>query len=457
MMNWAGFFKETQTILMPRHHVTSAFGDTTISIMNGTVDPRHWGTAFRMASRYASADLKTQLGKAKIDKKIEALNEVGRNYTRDIRESATQKPITLTLNKNGKISTQTLNEDDLLAALEERNAAISNLFQNDIMGLQDSVLENVIRPGAQKSLKEKTYALIRTSREKLAKAPGNAAAWYGNVPRLADALRVIEERSYRSLDDALDAAVMEIQRLHPTIQSLASGERKSARIAITYYTWLRVAHNTFIDMAINHAGAMMVPSKLQFNVAESNDMDPANLGRPWSEQAIREYPSYLTTGVYGPMWKDSMGKPVLIKPSWLPMDVLSTWSFLYDPSKEFKDQFAQTVFDAGNIATKSANVAIQPFLAVGMGTSPQTQQRISKDWQGLMDVGIANFGQAAILKAVTDYSPGGKNKTPEDQQRYLRNIFTGLRETAVDTPKNRANATRETKAILKRLTEKPTK
>jgi hypothetical protein len=201
---------------------------------------------------------------------------------------------------------------------------------------------------------------------------------------------------------------------------------------------------------------MMFPSKLQFNIAETNQMDPSSPGRPWSPEAIRDYPSYLTTGVYGPMWKDSMGKPVLIKPSWLPMDVLSTWSFLYDPSKAPLDQAAQTVFDMGNIVTKSANVAIQPFLAVGMGTNPQTQQRITKDAKGLQDVALSNFGQVALLKALTDYSPGNKEKTPEDQERTLRNIFTGLRETAVDTPKNRANATRETKAIIKRLTEKPT-
>jgi hypothetical protein len=451
MMNWAGFFKETQTILNLRHHITNAFGDTSIEVLNGTTNPDHWTNAFKMSMRYATEDFRSQWGANKFDTKIKHLFNLNKNFNRTIGEETATKPPVITINKNGKTTTQTLNLEDLLAAFEERGIAISNIFSNDIMGLQESVLQNVVRPDAQKTLGQQVVAKIKLGREKITKVPGTAAAWYGNVPRIAGALRIIEERSWKSLDDALDAATAEVNRLHPTIQSLASGERKTTRIAITYYTWLRVAHNVFIDMAINHTGALMVPSKLQFNVAQANGMAPTSIGRPWSQKLTEMLPSYLTNSPYGPMWNDAQGKPVLIKPSWLPLDVLSTWTFAYDPAYSTGDNAARNILEGGKIIGASSNVAVQPLLDVIAGENLQTHQAIPKTAQGLIDVGLSNFGQIALAKALTDYTPAGKTLTPEDRARTLRNQIAGLRETAVINDKNLQNATKEKNARLKNI------
>ena len=453
LMEFTGFLKETQTIYTLRHHITNMMGDTSFELLNGTVNPRHWATASRMAVRYAKDDAAVKWSRD-FTAKIAKLKNLGKNYEREMRDAENlDKAPSIVIKKNGKTTVQQLNEIDLLNLLEERNVAISNLHANDVMGLQESVFNEQLAPGAQKNLKDTVVAKIRLGREALNKGPGSFAAWYGNIPRIAGALKVIESRTWASLDDALDAAVLHVNRLHPTINSLASGERKYPRVFFTYYTWLRVAHNAIIDMAINHAGSLVLPSKVQYNIATSNDMEPMSFGHPWSQALTEQLPSYLTQSPFGPMWRDAQNKPVLIKPSVGTLDVLSTWQNLsFDPAYDAAGNLTNNIGNLFNVGVKASNPIAKFGISWGEGVNLDTGQTIDTyDSQAVLDLGLSNIGQWSLIKALTGYDPQNKKPTAEDKARAIMNQITGLKQTAVVTPQNIKNANTEKAARLKNI------
>lgn len=447
-MEITGFFKATQTILRPGHHVTNAMGDTVAAMIAGVLNPVHWGQGLSLALEFAGTDAKATWGKNKLDLKFKQLWRGYDSYGRALEG----------VDKNGESMAQfviggkkvTLSKADLVNAMRDRNLLSGNIFQDNVQGLYESVTADALATGAEQSILKNVGARAQLGLQKIEQPFGSFAAYYGNIIRAAHTLKVMQSRSWNSLDEALNAAVEEVGRYHPTIQSLSASERRYPRIAFTYYTWLRVAHNALLDMAMNHTAAMMVPSKFQYQQAEQNGLEPTSFGNPWLDKTST--PNYLNYSVYGPTENGPNG-PVIYKRSFLPLDVLDTWNFTWDPARTMDQNAFMALGEAGRVVGKNFNLVAQPFIEWGTGTDIQTGKPSQvKDVQTLGDKLIGNIGTVGLLKGLGIYTPTNKQEgtanpqTAEDEARIGRNWLTGQKETWVNTPQNIKNAQSEQSA-----------
>lgn len=439
-MEITGFFKATQTILRPGHHVTNAIGDTTAAMIAGVLNPIHWAQGLSLALEFAGADIKATWGKNKLTGKFEQLFNGYEGYGRALQgvdkngESLTQ----ITISSGNGVKKLNLSKADLVNALRERNILSGNIFQDNIQGLYESVTADALSTGAEKTLMQTARAKMQLGLQKVEQPFGSFSAYYGNVTRAAHALKVMQSRSWSSLDEALNAASDQVARYHPTIQSLSASERKYPRMIFTYYTWLRVAHNALLDMALNHTGAMMIPSKFQYQQAEQNGLTPTSFGNPWMDKTSA--PNYLNYSVYGPTETGPNGR-VIYKRSFLPLDVLDTWNFTYDPARTMDQNAFLALESVGGVLGKNINLVAQPGFEFVTGNDPATGKPSQvKDLATFTDKLVGNIGTVNLLKGLGLYTPVNKQPgsanpyTPEDQERIVRNFFTGAKETWVDTP-----------------------
>ena len=449
-MEVVGFFKATQTILRPGHHITNAVGDTTAAMIAGVLNPIHWKQGLQLALEFAGADAKATWGKNKLTGKFEQLFNGYQGYGRALEgvdkngESISQITI---YGKGGGVSKLNLSKADLVNAMRERNILSGNIFQDHIQGLYESVTADTLATGAEKNLLQQAGAKAQLAMQKIEQPAGSFAAYYGNIIRASHALKVMQSRSWSSLDEALNAAADEVARYHPTIQSLSATERKYPRLMFTYYTWLRVAHNALLDMAMNHTAAMMVPSKFQYQQAEQNGLTPTSFGNPWMDKTSS--PNYLNYSVYGPTETGPNGR-VIYKRSFLPLDVLDTWNFTWDPARTMDQNAFEMSKQLGNVVGKNINLVAQPALEFITGNDPATGKPSQvKSIQTFGDKLIGNIGTVNLLKGLGIYTPTNKQPgsanpaTPEDNARILRNYYTGQKETWVDTASAARNAQSE--------------
>lgn len=450
MMNVQGFLKATQTILTPRHHITNAFGDTSTAMIAGVLNPVHWGQAWEMAYRFAKDDVKTTWGKNKLPYKMTSLFEGFENFgkTVEVTDKVGRKSPGIVLIKNGKAVKQGLNIDDLYREFQNRGIVIGNIFQNDIQGAYESVIATGGELGNKKKLHDVIAANALQGINKATEPFGAFASYYGNVPRIAHAMKVMQSRSWKSVEEALNAASAEITRYHPTIQSLSASERKGPRLLFTYYTWLRVAHNAMIDMALNHTSAMLVPSKIQYAQAEGAGLQPQSIANPWALNTLA--PSYLTGSVYAPTSVTPSGSTMLYKRSVMPLDLLDTYNFQVDPNKTWDQNALYNASVLGRFIGKNTSIVLQPALEWISGTDMQTGQKSSvTDLQTLGDKVVSNLGWKSILQGASWYTPAknevgtSKELTQEDLQLLRDNFLFGQKGVIVNSPKYIDSALRE--------------
>jgi hypothetical protein len=419
----------------------------------GVLNPIHWKNGFDIAMEFAGADAKATWGKNKLEGKFKQLwlgyEGYGRAFEGTTREGASIPQITITT-AGGGTKKLNLTKQELVNAFRERNIVTGNIFQDNIQGLYESVTADALATGVEQSALKMAAARAQLGLQKIEQPFGSFAAYYGNITRSAHALKVMQSRSWSSLDEALNAASTEVARYHPTIQSLSSSERKYPRLIFTYYTWLRVAHNALLDMTMNHTAAMMIPSKFQYQQAEQNGLQPTSFGNPWLDKTSA--PNYLNYSVYGPTETGPNGR-VVYKTSFLPLDVLDTWNFTYDPARTAEQNFFESAGSAGRVVGKNVNLVAQPVVELLTGVDPSTGRPSQvKDIGTLGDKLLGNIGTVGLLKGLGVYTPMNKQEeagTPEaeaNEKRLLRNWITGRKETWIDDPKNIKNAQTEQSA-----------
>ena len=438
LMNVTGWLKATQTILRLGHHITNAFGDTTTAMIAGTRNPVHWKQGMQLAKMFMADDIKATWGAQRLDAKFDRLFEGYRGYGKAFESKGKDglgQPA-IAINANGKLQKVAISYDDLSRMFKERGIILGNIFHNDIQGLYDSIVaESGKLVGNQKQLNKIIEAKLNQAMQKIEQPAGAFASWYGNVPRAAHAMQVIQSRSWSSIDEALSAAQDAINKYHPTIQSLAAGERKTARLMVTYYTWLRVAHNALIDMAVNHTGAMLIPSKINYNLAKNAGLEPTSPGDMWGDETYA--PQYMKYSVYGPT-EVGVNGPVVYKRSFLPLDVLDTWNLSYDPTMSTE----QNLLATGNQIFRTLGQAANPFIQTGMQLfNPDLAGKTTqiKDSATLQDALLEKTGFYNLAIGLGLYTPPGKQVEQADRDRKIRNWITGQKETFVETSGNLKN------------------
>lgn len=464
-----GFLKATQTIFRLGHHVTNMFGDMSTAWISGTRDPRHYMMALSMAKRFMVEDFRSKWTAAGLDQKFENVVTAAGSYGKiPFREAGLSKNATLakqgysemnikltTRDASGKLKYTKIALDGADPMFKERNLIMSDIFTNDIQGLSDSVLADATKLGAEGTLKGEKIAKLRQGVHAVERIPGSFASWYSNIPRIATAIRVIESRSWRSLDEALNAAQREVNKFHPTIQSLSASERKFIRPIFSYYTWQRGAHFAFLDMALNHTSAMTLYSKAQYNAEQGAGLQPQSFGNPFPTNTT--VPQYLDYTPYGPGIGIG-GEPMIFKRSLLALDILDKWKFgydsAYDPSQNFfrnYDQLSKTV--AGDISI--IGKPITGFLGGDVDPGTGRPNKVT-DLASFGDTLLSNVGAMSALKGlgVPTFSQMAGNEAPfseGEKQLMLQNWLTGQRGVRIFSEANMKNARLENAARTKNI------
>lgn len=453
MMGILSVFKGLQTVVRPGHWVANTMGDSISAMIDGT-QPRHFLEGFRLAAKFAGRQVSADyaggsLGiQRSLERGLESISNVGE--TLDDLKGLVIEDAAETGGKVYKFVSGdkviALPEADLARLLEDVNVYVKDNLVNDNANFQH-ILEGMV--GGAETAKMRNMAVrmvngqtvgatIARGWAKFIKPFGDITAYLGNGIRAAHALKTLESRSWSGVSEMATELNSMINLWHPTIQSLATFERRNVRQYFTYYTWLRGAHSLTLEMFLNHTAAMLVPNKVFFNTAEGNDMEPASIGNLWGDKT--KYPSYLDKSLYGPTQMGPNG-PMLYKPSVAPMDVMDTWGFGYDPTMAADENAIANVKAAGRTLGSATNLLFQPFLEWLGNVNFKTGRESSvKDFATLGDRFMSDIGPAQLAQGLGLWTPSNKQPddkypiTPREQEIKRLNYFFGMRVDDVLDP-----------------------
>jgi hypothetical protein len=462
IMDIMGTLKTTQTIFRLGHHVTNLVGDSSAALIAGVTNPKHWGWGMAIAAKHVGTDLATKFGVDKVANKIVRAVESIKNPSRalEVADKYGAKNPAVVINKSGKNRQIPVTLDEWLRLFEERDIITAGIVQNDTPGMMESVLNDVALKSDKNSLTQRVIHKMRIGGAAVAKPVSSVSSYYGNAIRAAHALKVIQSQSWNSIEEALDAANDVVNRYHPTLQSLAARERKYPRIAFTYYTWLRVAHNALLDMMTDHTAAMLIPSKVIYQQSQQAGFQPESIGSPWQDKG--NYLKGQSYSVYGPTENGPNG-PVVYKRSILPLDVLDTWSFVYDPALSAEGNTFYNFYQLAGTALKSSNAAIKPFgeLILQKDLDTNTPEDI-QTFSALADKFVQGIGFTSLAKGLGADWAVPYNRRPEnttkpitelEKNTALMNWLGGQKQQNLQTIRTIPAIKREQRARMKSLRE----
>jgi hypothetical protein len=462
MMELTNILKFTQTVLNPRHHVMNNIGDYSAAAIGGARGTQNLAQALRLSMDAAiengeidyaavakwSGKEQFELSLAKTQRLLAPKSE------KELTTETAKAPLDVVINgRRVAFDTKTF-----IAEARARGIIVGQQLLNDLKVFTEGV-QAIENSGPKRELFKTVLGKARQGIETVERPLGDLTAAYGNAPRLWTAISEMKSRSWASEQEMWNALSKKVHTLHPTVLSLSSFERRYPRIIASYYTWIRGAHNAFIYMALNHTAAMTVYSKAQYNAAETQGLDPASIGTPWSDKAAT--PGYLDYSVYGPTQNGPLG-PVLTKPGILPLDVIDTWNVQFDPTIPLDEGFIQNAQGLGqSVLGKNVNFLVQPGLEFLTKTDPATGKPSQiKDLASLGDKAASLFGPTQLLKGIGLYTPANKGETAANpltqRQRDLTlTNWLGLTQKAqdVNSPSNVKNAQSEESARQTRILE----
>jgi hypothetical protein len=357
--------------------------------------------------------------------------------------------------KDGKPTRVKFSDQDLYDLMKSKGIIIDNIYAGNIQLLEDQL---TLQEGTstKANAMRKLGARVNKGYLELLKTPGDVLAWQGNIPRVSQAAKIMQSRAWASMDDALNAAAREVQLFHPTIQSLASSERKYGRAAISYYTWLRMATLATAEMVLQNPALVTIPSKFQYAVSGALSNQPQNIGSAYEAEA--QSPSYMTGKAVGINTSTPEGS-YIIKPPFLQPSALDAFSFMWDNSKSVMDNLWS---GAGYNLTNIFGMSNQIFqLAVEIAQNRDEFGRTTRDTpQQLGDTIISNFSLSQLAKGLGIYTPEGKkpentsNPITEEERKFaVFNWLTRAGLQAYNTEPQIKRYNQEQQQIQDRLAE----
>jgi hypothetical protein len=434
-MRVMGVIKFTQTTLMPRHHVTNIFGDASTAMIAGTRNPQDWMDGFRIANQFTATNFAADWGKFGKDFEAKAYRMAGAmadnaDATRNIK---TEGDISLTFYRDGKPTSTNISIEKLSKDMADRGIIVPGFVQADIQGFAgELMLEG--STNIQKGAFKQAFAKLGRGGRNVMKGFSDFTAAYSNGIRAAHAMKIARSRAWSSYEEMMNAILKDINLYHPTVQSLASTEKRWGRLIFTYYTWIRVAHSAMIDMAVNHTASMLAVPKLMYNYSVMQGFRPESAAVPFESQNV--LPDYTAYSVYGPNAMGPQG-PRVYRPPFLPLDVLDFWKIYFDPSKSAGENITQMAGQAAEMFGSNFNILGKPILeAAGSGQVPKDLGQLGED-------ALSNLGFMSLLTGLGLYTPY-RYRNPEttnplteaDRQRLLENSFSGMRAVDIYRPIN---------------------
>lgn len=452
--------KTFQTVMAPWRHIPGILiGDVGIAILKGTLNPKHWVQATKLASkiavRTAGADYRIFGG---VEKGVEmAVGAIKGTGTRPVSETAKSQYKFAIGGKRVSIS-----EDDLINQLIDNNLAPADAMVNDSAMIYQEMAARASGDQATSIIFKKLRTYFNKDRasliyERTVKPFGDFTAYVGNIPRIAHFLHEASKRNWKSWDEMFGAGNDMVNMYHPTIQSLTNFESRTMRPMFTYYTWLRGATNATFDILVNHQQALNIPLKVFYNQATASGLNPTSPAAMWGDK--KTTPDYMDGSVYGPTMNGERGG-MLYRPQVMPMDILDTLDFQWDFSKSFDQNLIEKLPELGSLVGSNFNLTARPIIETVFQTNLDTHQTKKIDnFAAFIDQYVSMPGFMSLAKAAGWYTPYNKAQsktnplTQRDRDITALNQITGMRFADVRTPSSVKIGVQQERERLKRIAE----
>lgn len=213
-----------------------------------------------------------------------------------------------------------------------------DLYNRSGVIVSDNTVEDIIRVNGEAVQRADNLWLKMTSPIwKTNRGLAQFASRRDNLFRIAHAEKILESKTFRSIEEASDYLRREITDWHPTMHHLSSFEQKYARRLIFFYTWQRGALKKMMEMSSERPGT--IGGFVKFNVEASAAMGTESVsgGHPMPNDP--RLPSWANQHVTGPVMTTETGDVIStsLNVPWL--DVMQTYfgGIQYDKRRNFWD------------------------------------------------------------------------------------------------------------------------
>lgn len=363
------------------------------------------------------------------------------------------------VNVNGKIQPVSLGEVGIVA--RRKAVMLQHSNTDDLLGGDPT---HVNRTQLQK---------LRAPFTKANNGLGHAAAQRDNLNRIPLFIDRLEKGNFKSLDAAYDHAAAEVHSWHPTTLSLSNVERKYVRRLFLFYTWTRLASEKVIKAGLDRPGALTAPSKIQYEMAQANGLNPDSIGDPINLDS--DIPTYNATTLLGPTFFGGLGPfdagtnqwgVSLSVPQLDTLDSLSEGSYTSPGDSQLQSGINSISGTGQDIVANN----LTPFLSLPL--SMMAGNNLSRDPVDITNdnkLMLDSFGGGltSILKGTgaydkmfpSSYQPTTPAEIAEQKaeqagnnQRAWLNYLTGLKYTNYDSPTAAAVAAKEKEQALAKAT-----
>jgi len=306
--------KMTQTTLKPGHHVMSVAGDALRNSLAGmNASTKEYGSMWRI--------LHTQFGAMKGQDAMDkwaGVKEIVHSV--DVGKNTNQRFETMII--NGK--PQRIGHKDLYSIMQQKGVILPpHIGGVDVDELADFDQFGTAGNAVIRGIDKVTSSLDRIANPNHGKYSLNDfTAHRDSLMRGALFLHFMQSKPFKSLDEAGDYAALQVRKWSPTSADFGGFEAKYMRRMFMYYTWLRGMLPRVIEGALMRPGVAMAPSKLMYNIAAANGLDPSSFGDPFPEGTL--FPSWYSEKVLGPQWESSEGDLWGINPTSPVIDVANS-------------------------------------------------------------------------------------------------------------------------------------
>lgn len=271
--------KSANTIWRPGHHVTNILGETFMNLMAG-VNPLRYrkGVAVMRAGGHLTDADPSPLAK---------YNAANTPAGFEVKESFADDAVQIVVKgANGKKQVQSIDPAAVWQAALDHSVAMTHGLAEDILAPTMAKLNPSAGRRALSPLIAGNEQLMRFS------------AARDNVFRITHFVDALEKGQFSSLDDAFRRAAKIVHDYHPTMQTLSAFEQKYMRRLVFFYTWQRQAISRVLRTALDRPGIVAAPSKLMYNMAEANGLEPESFGAPAPDDP--RIASYGSSSLLGP-------------------------------------------------------------------------------------------------------------------------------------------------------------
>lgn len=416
-----GAVKASITLWRPGHHVVNIMGEALMNMLAGVTNPARYGQA--LAVLRAGGDLHTNTVFGHNYQK--ALDDVAHEYGYfdDAGELIEGAHVNARIGGNKKLGMNTIYQ------LVDRGGILIN--HNTAEDLRLEAGEFV----TQGTAFQRTFRPFIKATEGL----GQMSASRDNIFRVAHFIDILEKKSFRTIEDAMDYARREIYDYHPTMQTLSGFEQKWARRILYFYTWQRQALTKILESLIENPARVTMPVKANFE-ASTIGGDPESMGHPMPND--ERLPGFASRNILGPHWYDENGDIQGIALNAPQLDILQSifGGLEFNPDMPLNQNLAET---GSQFFRENTIGMLSPALKVPIETLWQTKsdgnfaQPIRDQSDYLVDqTGLGYLSRLTSKNLLNNDGLFGTradavNDTPEEQQktqiRTLVNAITGLK------------------------------